>query len=340
MESRDKLLRILRSEEFRQDAGYIFINYAENLNSKVNTEQFTTFLKAFILDMYNAKDSEEKKEKFVKRMEHARLEEYEIEYLILKLNTCLSKPNDHIDKESVEFFEELEVYKSDNLCRVLSKYKDATFRMIADDLGGIFTIKQIKDGDYYIVHRGENRRIDEFGYTLAEDEIKALEDAHKASALVDIGHSLYDDFTYIPHEILGKKSYERLINCDYVKADEDGLGSMVFHTGKDTPQYKTDIVFEDGIIMSYHRGDIRKNPYTLDELLSFVYADTARELRDDGVNDISSMNPEDLKQMLLYSGLEVFSQLESFSKIYSKKMIDDAKVYVKKLGKIVEEENL
>ena len=94
--------------------------------------------------------------------------------------------------------------------------------------------------------------------------------------------------------------------------------------------------------MSYYKGDIRKMPYTIDELMSFVYAHTARELRDDGINEnnISDMNPKDLKYMLLYSGLGVFGKLEPFSELYSKKMIDDAKTYVKKLGEIVEEENL
>lgn len=337
----EMLLKYLKSNDFELYANSVFSEYSDKLNKEIKKKDFATILKAYILDMYNIVD-DENKDKFVKKIKYSSLTKDEIDYFILRLNACFAEPNAHVNKESEEFFEELESYKDNRLCNELSKYGNEVFEMVAEDLGGLFTIKQIKDGEYYIPHKGENGRPDKYGYLLEDDEIEAIEKAHKAGTLVDVGHSLYDDVNYIPHVFLGKVSFERQFNCDYEKADEDGLGCFVFHTGKDTPQYKVDIVFEDGVIMSYHKGDIRKNPYNMKDILSYIYADAARELNDMGINEsnISSLDPEELRDILLYSGLEIFSQSEFFSEIYSKKMINNSKAYVKKLVKIVNDENL
>lgn len=332
----EKLLRFLNSEEFELYANNVFNYYSDQLNESIKMEEFTSFLKAYILDVYDSID-DENKDKFVKKIRHFALAIEEIEFLIFELNACLSKPNDHIDKESEDFFEELELYKDNPIFNYLIRYKKEIFKVLSREMG-LYTINQIKAGDYHIPERDSEGHMGE--YFLDEEEIETIEKAHKAGLLVDIGHSLYDDIEYSQRPtILGNIEIDKHIICDYEKADRDGLGNMVFNTLKDGPKMEMDIVFEDGVLMQYHKGNIRKKPYTIDEMMSYICADIAMRLEKTGFDE-NTIDFDKLKSTITLACMEITAQSDYLSEVYSKKMIDSSKQYIKKLVRIVDEEDL
>lgn len=340
MDSYTRLLNVLKSDSFKN---YIYTNfdeYIDRLNQDLkNPDIFMKYCRAFVVDIYLSLD-DDMKNKLVNQIERNGLTDTEMDFLIFNLNACVSKPNDHIDKESEEFFEELEPYKDKPLSKLLTQYRKEIFEVLSREMG-VFTINQIKDGDYYIPQKDSEGRMSE--YILDDNEIETIENAHKASLLVDIGHSLYDDIKYTQRpSILGGVVIDKYITCDYEKADNDGLGNIVFDTLKDGPKLEIDIVFEDGIIMQYHKGAIRKKQYTNDEMMTYIYADITRMLEEDGYdeNNISTIDPDDLESTITFACMEITAQSDYLGKIYSKKMIDSSKKYVKKLVRIAKEEKL
>lgn len=340
MDSYNRLVKVLKSEEFKD---YIYLYYGEYI-AKLNEELqkpeiFMKYCRAFIMDLYFQYD-DEKREKLVEKIEQDGLTETEVDFLVFRLNAFMAKPNDHIDKESEEFFKELEPYKDTKIAKSFEKHRKEIFGVLSKEMG-VFTIKQIKEGDYYIPQRESDGRMGE--YIISDAEIKILEDAHKASALVDLGHSLYDDVEYTKRpSILGGIEIDKQIICDYEKADRDGLGNLIFNTLKDSPRIEIDIVFEDGIMMQYHLGSIRKQPYTIDEMMTYIYADIARILEGIGFdeNNISTIDQKSLYYAIENACIEISAQTDYLSAIYSKQMIDKARQYVKRLTKIAKEENL
>lgn len=334
-----ELIEFLKSDGFESYANTVYNYYSEKLNMNIKGKQFATFLKAYVLDIYDNID-DENKNKFIEKIQFFALTAEEIEFLIFKLNACLSKPNDHINKDSEEFFEELESYKDNSIFSSLAQYRKEIFKVLSTEMG-VYTIKQIKAGDYHIPeidlegHMGE--------YFLDDNEIETIEKAHKASLLVDLGHSLYDDIEYIQRPtIFGNIEMDKHITCDYEKADNDGLGNIIFNTLKDEPKIEIDIVFEDGIIMQYHKGNIRRKQYTINEMMTYIYADIVMRLEKLGFdeNNISAIDPDELESMIDFACMEITAQSDYLGEIYSKKMIDSSKKYIKKLAKISKEENL
>ena len=340
MDNYTRLLNFLKSEDFKN---FIYENYSEYIN-KLNQELrnpdvFMSYCRAFIIDAYYMID-DDKKNTFVNKIIKKGLLETEIEYLTFRLNACSAKPNDHINKESKKFFAELEPYKDSIISKSLSQYREEIFNMLSEEMR-VYTIKQIKDGDYEILERDSDGRMSEI--ILEDSEIKTIEAAHKAGELFDLGHILYDDIKYVKRpSILGGFVIDNLITCDYEKADNDGVGNIVFNTLKDRPRYELDIVFEDGIIMQYHQGNIKKKPYTIDQMMTYIYADVTKILKELGFdeNNISSIDSDTLMSTIEDACIEVCSQSDFLEEIYSKKMISDSKKYVKKLIKIAKEENL
>lgn len=338
MDSYTRLLKILKSEEFSSYIEETFGIYKEKLKKKIKKEEFVSIFRAFIVEIYNTID-DEIKEKFVDRINSYGLTEDEVDFIIFKINACISKPNDHIDEDSKEFFNDLESYKNKPIAKSLSKYKNEVFKILSEEMG-VYTIKQIKEGDYHLPERQPDGQMGE--YILDEDEIEIIETAHKAGALLDLGHTLYDDVKYVKRNVLWVELYDKVIKCDYEKADEDGLGNLVFNTLKNGPRFEVDIVFDDGIIIQCHQGNIKRKPYPIDEMLSYIYANVAKILEETGVKDedVPSMKPDDLSEIIEFSCIEISAQSDSFGEIYSKKMVDNSKKYIKKLVKIAKEENL
>ena len=341
MDSYTRLINILKSEEFKNYIYTYYQEYIDKLNKELKKpEVFMKYCRAFIMDIYFKYDYEQR-ELLADKIEHDGLTETEVDFLVFRLNACMAKPNDHIDKDSEEFFEELAPYKDSKIAKSLEKYRKEIFSVLSREMG-VFTIKQIKEGNYYIPQRepGE-RRMGE--YIIGDDEIETIEAAHKASLLVDIGHSLYDDVEYTQRpSILGGIEIDKRIKCDYEKADIDGLGNFVFDTLKDAPKIEVDIVFEDGIMMKYHLGNIRKEPYTIDEMMAYIYADITRLLEEEGYDEknIDTIDSHSFDMIIEDACIEISAQTDFLSEIYSKKMIDKAKQYIKRLTKIAQDENL
>lgn len=340
MDSYTRLVNVLKSDVFQK---YIYTNYKEYIDKLKKDlrkpEVFMKYCRAFIMDLYFHYD-DEKREMLVDKIVHDGLTETEVDFLVFRLNACMAKPNDHIDEESEEFFEELDPYKDKPLAKSLSKYREDIFSVLSREMG-VFTIKQIKEGDYHIPQRDAEGRMGE--YFLGDDEIQTIEAAHKASVLVDLGHSLYDDIEYTKRpSILGGIAIDKKITCDYEKADSDGLGNLVFNTLKDSPKIEVDIVFEDGIMMQYHLGGIKKKPYTIDEMMTYIYADIARLLEEEGYDEknIDTIDSHSFDMIIEEACIEISAQSDFLGEIYSKKMIDKAKKYIKRLTKIAKEENL
>ena len=78
-------------------------------------------------------------------------------------------------------------------------------------------------------------------------------------------------------------------------------------------------------------GTIRRKKLTLNQILAYIYADIAMDLEEIGVSDYRDMDPDEFESTLNYRTLEVFAKSDNLGNIYSKKMIDSSKKYVKKL---------
>lgn len=339
MDNLTSLLEVLKSRDFEIEAKLRFNEYSDDLLEEVrNLDLFTKMCRAYLIDEYSKLKTEEEKKAFVSRIERVPLEEEVIEKIIYELNACVSKQNDIVDRKNIEFFNKLKPYLDKPICKELSEYKDQIFEIAQDELGGIFTIQQIKDGDYFIPYLDGTMGVKTLQpYILNEDDIKAFEDAHKAGVLVDLGHQIYDNSEYVIHKkALGDTGVvltnpQREFGCDYEEADKNGLGGMIFTACDDRLKGDFEVVFEDGVIMQYHNGTIRRKKFTLNQILAYIYADIAMELEEIGVSDYRNMDPDEFESTLNYRTLEVFAKSDNLGNIYSKKMIDSSKKYVKKL---------
>lgn len=341
MNNYSELVKFLKSKDFETFVMNEYSDQIEKLDSKLKKDNiYISYIKAFIIDMYQSLNDEDKG-KYVRFVKKYGLTDNEADYIFFNLNSSTANINDHIDEESKEFFDELKSYLDKPIAKMLAKYRNEIFKILSEEMG-VFTIEQIKDGNYYIPEKDSEGKMGE--YCLDDSEIEAIEKAHESSLLVNICHSLYDYVKYVPKpSILGNGMVvNKYITCDNDKADIEGLGNLTFNTLKDGPKLETDIVFEDGIIMRYHKGNISKEPYTIDELLSYIYADIAKILEELGFNEsnVNSMGMNELNSVIWEACVEIVSQSDFFSQRYSKKMIETSKEYIRSLRKIVKRENL
>jgi len=332
MDKLNEFINILNSDKI---TALLYDFYSDNedyINPYWRDEKkFVSYLKGYYLDRY-LEIPDDLKSLLFSDLKDGELNVGVLETFLDKTNGSLAKPNDHMETGSLQEFKDLMQFKDDELYEELSNDNSWIMGLYIEK-NGIITIDELKKGDYI--------KID--GYSLDNDEIKTIEHAKMVPGLINTIHSLYDDLE------------DERNKCNYDAIDDEVLKKFAFHTNKDNPEYN--ILFDDGTIVNYYKGDIRIMPINLMALVIFTkltfidnyYNGENNQLfqfmlepYDIDVSDVpfSELDDETMEILMSIAIEMVYSNVESLNLIYSKKMIEDSKRDVKKMGELVKKYKL
>ena len=137
--------------------------------------------------------------------------------------------------------------------------------------------------------------------------------------------------------------------CNYDVIKEETIKSLVPHTNKNNPDIE--ILFNDGTIINYYKGDIRILPFNFKQLVEYIklmfvynyYNGSNNPLltfyleTEDGVSldtDFDDMDLEEIEILLGYAISMATDVVRSLSQRYSERMIEQSKEKVAYLLKL------
>ena len=295
-----------------------------------NPHKFVSYIKAFYVDRY-IEAPEDLKELLFNQVKDGQLN-YGANYVFLNtLRGMAAKVNQFIEYDEYGELVAPEEYSDDPLYDTLTEHYTEHIAEIVKTYGSYITIEELVDGNYEVVD----------GYVVSQDEIKTILYAKLIPGYISAVHALYDEFD--------DENDERTI-CNYDAIEDETLRKLAFHTDKDNPDY--DIIFPDGIIMNYYKGDIRFCPITFDEIVEYtklkfidnyyygdendVFQEQLKEHPDIDANvSFDEMDGETFGKLVMLAAELVVSAANAFENIYSKRMIDQYNNDVDRMSKLV-----
>ena len=312
-----ELIKALKSEEFNLSAKESYYSLtAENEESKVNFEEYLLALKGSFINMYISAISKEEIDNIIDAAQNSDIYAVDAGGIFKLVEATKAKIGDLIYKNFQNKIEEILDYREDSLYEYLENYNLDIVKYIKKN-SFYHTINQIKKGNYMVANT----------HRLSQEEIKMIENVKMIGPINRIIHANYDVSDYIwPH-------------CEYEEIPDDSiLKKFAFHTDKKTPLFR--IIFKDGTIVEYFNGDPRVLSYNFQLMLILTKSNIVKCLRENDIDDIESLSPNELRTVLDYAmySSEVF--LNTVGTVYTREMIDDSKKRLENINVLVKEYNL
>lgn len=310
------IIDLLKSSEYRQIVANMYFNAKQYLDEEFQFEDDRTmisYVRAYFTNVYESIDNDKAKQLFLMSLNSGFTFVELMDDFVEKINATKATMGDLIHKEIVKEFEELRDYKDTKINQELSKSNKEISKII-NEFHGYTTPTKIrramKDDSIYQE------------YKISEEELQIIERTKKYFMPNQLAHMLYDE----------KKDSDYY--CDHeINSDDEMLKRLLVSTNKDNP--RIEIVFPDGMIVDYYKGDIRIKPYNYSQVVEYTKLFCAahyEEMKTCFEATLRIMGSDDDyptyelgKQMILNSFVNVYAMLHSYEEIYTQKMIDDSK---------------
>ena len=239
----DKLrlfIKLLNSKQTKELFVEFYNDNAECISSKWRDEtRFITFLKAYFLDRY-LESSDNTKDLLFNELKDGDLNVGILEPFIDLIRGSEANVNDNLEGVELTEFSELYEYLDDPIYEFLSsnnKYiRDFTIRN-----NGFIPLAILESGNYYV----------QGNYKLSKKEISTIKFAKLMAPIISLVHSKYDELD----------TFDERTICNYNAIEDEQLKKLVPHTDNDNPEIE--VLFPDGTIINYFKGDIRLYPFDM-----------------------------------------------------------------------------
>ena len=315
MEKEPIIITILKSQEYRQIVTGMYLNAKPFLNEefqKIDDRTMMSYVRAHFTNIYQEIDNEKAKSLFLMSLGNGFTFIELMDDFVEKINGTKAKMGDLIHKDVALELESLKEYKDTKIYKELSK-SNKEIAIIINDYHGYITPT--------IIRKRLNDNYTPYDYKISEEELEIIERTKKYFMPNQMAHMLFDE----------KKDSEYYCNHE-INGEDEILKKLLVTTNKDNPRFE--IVFPDGIIIDYYKGDIRVKPYNYRQVLEYIklfYAAYYNEMRECFEKTINRGMRDDYpkyeiaRQMILNSFVNVYAMLHSYEDIYTQKMIDDSK---------------
>ena len=313
------IVDFLNQEEYRLLISNMYMSAKEYLDEEfqdMDDDEMISYLRAHFTNKYESISDDLTKNIFMMSLGNGSTI-LEILYdFIEKVNGTKAKMGDMIDKDAIEQLQELKKYKDTQIYKELSK-SDKEISKIIRKFNGYSTITELKRK---AEEKDEPRRFPFRQYKISKEELEIIERTKKYFFPNQLAHMLYD-------EKISQDYY-----CDHeIRNDDEILKKLLVTTNKDNPRFE--IIFRDGMIVDYYKGEIRVKPYSYRQVLEYTKlfcAANFEEMREcfentNGVLDQEITSYRLGRQMIINSFVNVYSMLFALENIYTQKMIDDSK---------------
>ena len=315
----------------------IITSYYKDLKEYLNKEfqemddsLLVSYLMAHIVNLYEAED-DLGKQIFINRINNGFTIIDFMNDFVDKINGSKAELGDRVKPEVIPELMELKNYKATDVYKELSKSNKEIAKLIKEK-HGYFTMSELKKKAKEEPPEGVFKP-----YIISEDELHIIECTKEYGVFNQLAHLLYDE----------KKGYRYC--CDHeINCEEDELKRLLVNTKHNNPRF--DILFNDGTIIEYYRGDIRKKPYNFKQvviLTKLYYAKNYKEMKEkyEKAMYISSTNNDSVsyqlgRNMVIDSFLKVIDLLDAYEEVYTRKMIDDSKKEFIKIQETAKKYNL
>ena len=309
------------------------IEHSDSLKAKWKDEsEFVRYLKAFLIDKFN-EVPDEIKDHLINELRDGIVNTYLVETFVEIIRGEQANVNEYIDGITLGDFSDLLVYKDDEIFKRLSSNNE-WIRGLTKENNNFISILELENGNYFLPGN----------YRLSKDEINTIKCSKMLAPIIGMVHSKYDEMCYDENGV----SEERTI-CNYDVIKEETIKSLVPHTDKNNPDIE--ILFNDGTIVNYYKGDIRILPFNFKQLVEYIklmfvynyYNGSNNPLlafyleTEDGVSldtDFDDMNLEEIEILLGYAISMATDVVRSLSQRYSERMIEQSKEKVAHLLKL------
>lgn len=334
MKEKPSIIIYLTKEENKKRINELYSDYKKYLHKefqKIDDKVIVSYFIAYIISVYEKQENTFAKNHFIVTLKAESILTELLNEFINRLNATKSNLGDLVHKETHEELDKLKTSKKNVIYKELSK-SNKDIAKIIKDYHGYFTVNELKKKSQEEPPSGIFKP-----YIVSLDEISTIEATKEWPTLNELGHLLYDV----------KRGYRYC--CDHdIKDDSEELKRIMVNTGRNNPKF--DILFKDGTIVEYYRGDIRIKSYTFGHVIKLTklyYAQHYEELKKyyEQTMYISNANNSNIsyqlgRNMLINSYTQVLDILESHEEIYTRKMLDDYNKEFVKIKEIVKKYDL
>lgn len=309
MEKNPKVIDILNTSEIKKIVTEIYLIEKERLKKEfqiIDDKTMIAYLRAFITNKYQELSNDSEKKYFIEALRSKFIIVDLMDEFIESINATKARAGELIDEDVREELEELAEYKDTKIYKELSK-SDKEIAKIINEYHGYISLNQLK--------KGAQEEGPYFGYKISQEEIEIIELTKKYYIPNQLAHMLYDE------------KREDGLFCDHeIHNDNEVLKELLVSTNKNNPSYE--IIFPDGKIVEYFKGDIRVKPYTYKQVLEYTklyYVQNYKEMKECYSTEEDIPSYEVGRRMILNSFINVRAMLYKYEDIYTQKMIDDSK---------------
>ena len=331
-----QLINILQEDRITAKMFEFYGKYENKIDKRWrNPGKFVSYLKAYYIERYLTVSDTAKGLILMNLKEEDDLSIGITQTFLDKINGSVAKLNQNVEGVYLDEFEDLLQLIDDPIYESM-EYDDELIMGIIKETQGFVTINEIKDKDTTATG----------GYEFSKDEIVNIISAKLTPEINKTIHSLYDEATYDG------------VTCNYNTITDDTAKRFAFHTDCKNPEFK--IIFEDGTIVNYKKGDIRLYPIDFFSLTNYIkllmtyymkFGDEDEELSftcelyDLDIDDFLGLNycdlDDELKEKLVVVAAEdLCSDVDDLLINYSKKMIEDSQKEVTKMNEYVKKYKL
>ena len=331
------IVELLNTREFKRLVRETYFFSKEYLDKRIEVVDdriMISYARAYITNEYEKLENDLEKRLFLEAMRNGYFVVELMDCFIKSINSTRSKMGDLVHKDTIEELNKLLPYKNTDMYKELSKYNNYIAKTIKE-FHGYRTIKELRER---CKDKPQGRGLFR-EYIISEEELNVIEGTKNYFlGFNQYGHMLFDE----------KKNADYYWNHE-VKNKDEIFKNLIVNTKKNNPRF--DIVFNDGMILEYFKGDIRLKPYKFGSLVHYTklyLVKNHEEMEDayaDSIEVYTSSKDNDsreqfVRQLLLNSFVNVFAMLHETEDIYTKKMIDDAKTDMKKMKELVKKYQL
>lgn len=328
MTLRGRLLKTLTSDETKEKLLEIYDVFKDSFKGELQSfdrDTIIMYIKAYCIDIFDNIKDENFKLRYVMAMEIGLPLPNIFNEFVEKMNATAAKIAEPIHIEEKDEITYLIQYKNTKIYKELSK-SDKEISSIIKECAGYYTINELRNHKYMINFRG---------YIFTQEELDIIEKTKKFPQLNQFAHTIYDE------------KVENHYECNHsINGEDDELKRFLVNTNKSNPKYE--IIFEDGTIIEYYKGDIRVKPYTFKQILELTklfcsaYYDEMKIFYENmfNIDDSKETSYQIGRQMIRNSFVNVRMMIDYLGEIYTKKMIDDSKKKLIKIKEIADEYDL
>jgi hypothetical protein len=333
-ENMEELMKNLNSKKYQKAIRDFYKNRVAKLDeTQIDEESFVSYAKAFTIQKYlNPKTEDCIRRDIMFDTYTGKIDINDIADLLITIKESANPTVNMLVQKHIDYMKELQEYEDTLAFKELSKREDEIEKTIKE-INGFTTIEEIKSGVYKAPRN----------YKISAEELEVIEKARKVPEKIQLIHTLYDE-----------EAQFRIV-CNYDAIDDEELKQYAYHTDKANPEFE--IIYEDGTIVNYYRGDIRIKPFKFADVMYYTKLEFAKEYyadeddertpiakilsgKMDSELDIFSMTEDDLEENLYPAFTTIYAKMYVLDQEQPKAKMIKAEKELDKIKKLVKAYNL